>query len=269
MNDIVCPISQKSMKPIFAETILNKYLVTYYYCEESGLLKTETAYWLDEAYISPIANTDTGILQRNIYNSLFLEVLLGNLFKGEGKFLDISGGYGILARLMRDKGFDFYTTDKYCSNIFANNFEPEIGFKANALCAFEVLEHIENPKLFLSNTLEEFNCRTLIFSTETFLNDQIPDKSWQYYSFETGQHITFYQPRTLQLLADSLQLSYYMINPSMHLITDLKLSPTLRYIISKYKLLKILSLCFEFKFPNKSKSLDDHIYISKGLKKSR
>ncbi|MBE9194446.1 hypothetical protein IQ219_03735 [Synechocystis sp. LEGE 06083] len=104
------------MRPVFKANILGKYSVTYYYCEETGILQTEKPYWLEKVYRSAIADTDTGIMQRNISNSHLLEFLLQLLFRGKGQFLGVSGGYGILARLMRDKGFDFYTTDKYCSN---------------------------------------------------------------------------------------------------------------------------------------------------------
>ncbi|MDM9385349.1 methyltransferase domain-containing protein [Chlorogloeopsis sp. ULAP01] len=87
------------------------------------------------------------------------------MFNGKGKFLDVSGGYGLLTRLMRDIGFDCYTTDKYCQNLFAKAFEPTDKFEADALFAFEVLEHIENPLKFLSKIFMKSGCKTLIFST--------------------------------------------------------------------------------------------------------
>ncbi|MDM9385348.1 hypothetical protein QUB80_32355 [Chlorogloeopsis sp. ULAP01] len=46
--------------------------MTYYFCEESGLLKTEKPYWLDEAYQEAIADTDTGLVRRNISNLIVL-----------------------------------------------------------------------------------------------------------------------------------------------------------------------------------------------------
>jgi len=264
----VCPVSQKLMNPVFTETILGKYPVTYYYCEESGILKTEKAYWLDEAYQSAIAETDTGLVQRNLSNSGCLEIFLQVMFKGEGKFLDVSGGYGLLARLMRDKGFDFYTTDKYCTNLFASSFEPDIEFKADALCAFEVLEHIEDPKTFLAEIFEKYKCKTLIFSTLTFSDNQIPPNSWWYYSFETGQHITFYQPRTLTLLAVSLGLYYYMISSSMHIMTDIKLSGISKLILSNYRVQSYYNRYLRRKRKGMSKTWGDHLFISDRIKKN-
>src|SRR5207248_11610683 len=112
MSDIkICPVTEKQMRPVFSEKILGKYNVIYYYSEESGILQTEKPYWLDEAYQDAIPDMDTGLVGRNLSNRRILEPLLHRLHKKDAKFLDIGGGYGLLARLMRDIGFDFYTFD--------------------------------------------------------------------------------------------------------------------------------------------------------------
>ena len=266
MRHKTCPISEELMIPVFQERILGKYLVTYYFCEKTGILQTENPYWLEEAYSSAIADTDTGIMQRNISNGYLLEFLFQILFRGEGQFLDISGGYGVLTRLMRDKGFDFFTIDKYCKNLFARHFEPYLGFKAKALCAFEVLEHIENPKEFLEEMFEKYGCKTLIFSTLTFDNNKIPSNDWWYYSFETGQHITFYQPRTLSALADSLGLTYYMLNASLHIITDIELSAIQKLIIFNARAKSIYMRFVRRKRRQMSKTWEDHLTIKNNLR---
>ena len=105
-EQIKCPISGSSMEPVFSETICGRHKVTYFYCKECGLLKTEKPYWLDEAYHEAIADTDTGLVNRNICNSNVLEVILSCLSIDKGTFLDVGGGYGLLTRLMRDKILD-------------------------------------------------------------------------------------------------------------------------------------------------------------------
>lgn len=257
------------MELIFSKAILGKYPVNYFYSQESGLVKTENPYWLDEAYQEAIADTDTGLVQRNLSNSRFLEILIPLMFNSEGKFLDVSGGYGLLTRLMRDKGFDFYSTDKYCKNLFAGSFEPEANFKADSLFAFEVLEHIENPLDFLTDIFSRYGCKTIVFSTLTFSNDQIPSQDWWYYAFETGQHITFYQPRTLALMADKLGCNYYMISPEMHIITDKVLSKiSLSILFNKY-LNKIYVGYLKRKRRGMSKTLDDYLIAKEKLKQSQ
>lgn len=265
MNCEKCPISGKPMKPAFSQTILGRHLVTYYYCEESGILKTETPYWLDEAYQEALADTDTGIVMRNIAASKVLERILYHLFNGQGRFLDVSGGYGLLTRLLRDIGFDCYTTDKYCKNLFAKEFEPEEGFQAHALFAFEVMEHLENPCQFLKEIFDKYSCKTLIFSTLTFSN-QIPSKDWYYYSFETGQHITFYQPRTLALLAEMVGSKYYMIGPDFHIMTDIQLSTASRLLLFNKYLRRFYSLYVRLKRKGLSKNWNDYLLLKEKAK---
>lgn len=267
-SQIRCPISNKPMEHVFSETVLGKHLVKYFYCDESGLLKTEPPYWLEEAYQDAIADTDTGLVARNISNSGMLEAVLECLGIRDGKLLDVAGGYGLLARLMRDKGFDCYTTDKYCKNLFAKSFEPNAGFQADAMFAFEVLEHIEDPMQFLSEIFEAYGCQTILFSTLVF-NQRVPPRDWWYYSFEGGQHISFYQARTLEMLADRLKCNYFMLSPALHLITDRTLTKTSRVILSSNRFRKLYSYYARFKRRGKSKTWDDHLKMKDQLRETR
>lgn len=260
---MLSPITQKPMKPVFQKTILQKYNVTYFQCEESGFLTTESPYWLNEAYQSAIACTDTGLVQRNLSNSRWLSVAIKLLLSPKGKYLDIAGGYGLLARLMRDEGFDFYTIDKYCTNIFAPLFEPDKTFSANALCAFEVLEHIENPVSFISENFSHYNCETLFFSTLTFPNGTLPPEDWWYFSCDTGQHISFYQKKTLQMIADSLSLNYYCFSTGLHLITNKQINVFKKNILSQKKLTTLLYFLFFLFYSPESKIWKDHLLLKK------
>jgi hypothetical protein len=64
---------------------------------------------------------------------------------------------------------------------------------------------------------------TLIFSTMLYEGNQPPPLQWWYYSFETGQHISFFQRRTLAVLADKLG-SNFCSNGWLHLISKRKIS---------------------------------------------
>jgi hypothetical protein len=178
-------------------------------CDGCGLLQADEPYWLDEAYRSPIATADTGLVERNLQIARKLACALFFLFDRRGRFADFAGGYGLLTRRMRDIGFDFYWSDPYASNLLARGFEltPEQKPCA-AATAFEVLEHVTDPLAFLRDVLASSGAPAAILSTEIF-EGAPPPPSWPYYSFATGQHVSFYQRRTLAFLARRLSLELY------------------------------------------------------------
>ena len=145
---MICKICNSNAKQVFNSKILKKYDVKYFKCDNCGYLFTEQPYWLDEAYSRSINLSDTGLLDRNIYFSKVLSVLIYFCFNKNGLFLDYAGGYGVFTRLMRDIGFNFYWHDPYTQNLFANGFEKDIkpDSKFELITAFEVFEHLVSPK---------------------------------------------------------------------------------------------------------------------------
>ncbi len=219
-----CRICAADSAPAFSHEILGKYMCTYFFCEHCGFLQTEDPYWLGEAYANAIGSADTGILARNIRTSQILTPLLIWLFGRNNKYLDVAGGYGILTRLMRDRGFNYYWADKYSDNLFAEGFEASPDESYAAISAFEVLEHVTDPIGFLSTALQQGKTRSVVLSTVLFDGRPPQPDSWWYYAFEGGQHISFYQHRTLQTIAKKLGLHCHS-NGSMHLFTDRNLNP--------------------------------------------
>jgi Methyltransferase domain len=215
-----CPICGKKRDIIFNAIILSKYSVSYLLCDECGLLQTEEPYWLDEAYNNAISDTDTGLVARNISISKKLACIIFFLFPKEEKYLDIAGGYGMLTRLMRDIGFDFYWSDKYCENILAKGFEiPYSNKYFTGITAFEVLEHVYNPIEFIKKSLNDAKTSTIIFSTELYQEDLKELNKWWYLALESGQHVSLYQLKTLKFIANKLSLNFYSFK-NIHIITD-------------------------------------------------
>jgi hypothetical protein len=219
-KSLTCPICESKREHCFTEKLMHKYEVQYLYCDSCGLLQTEEPYWLNEAYENAIADADTGLTARNIAISRKLACVLFLWFPRHGKYLDNAGGYGMLTRLMRDIGFDFYWFDQYCENYLAKGFERDrAALPFSAVTAFEVLEHVSDPLKFIGDSLKESQSSTMIFSTELFVDTPPRPNAWQYYAFATGQHISFYQKRTLQVLAQKLSLNFYS-SKGLHIITD-------------------------------------------------
>lgn len=232
-----------------------KYPCSYYFCEQCGFLQTEEPYWLNEAYSNAIGKSDTGIIHRNIRASLTLSPIFLFLFGRSCRYLDIAGGYGILTRIMRDKGFDYYWSDKYCENIFAIGFEANEKESYSALSAFEVVEHTANPIEFLSEAMRRSKSKTILFSTVLFESSPPKPDSWWYYAFDGGQHISFYQRKTLLVIAKRLGLHCYS-SGSTHLLTDKHVNKYLYGILASRIFIRIAS--FVIPLFMKSKTMSDY-----------
>lgn len=184
---------------IFTGTILNKYSCEYHRCPQCDFLFIPDPSWLKEAYSAAIAATDVGLLSRiQLYFPIIKNFIEENkLFCESSAFLDYGGGYGILTRIMRDQGYNFFHYDKYCENLFARYFDLEhYGHSHNnfsLVTAIEVFEHLDDP---LATIQELFSLSDTIFFTTELVGDTV-DPNWWYFASETGQHISFFSMRTL------------------------------------------------------------------------
>jgi len=228
-----CTVCQTVMREVYQATILEKYIVSYFYCDSCGFLRTESPYWLDEAYSSAIASSDTGLISRNfrVARALAALLFLALRYDGKGRWLDYAGGYGMLTRLMRDKGFDFYWSDKHAPNLFAQEFGHEEGAIYDGVTAIEVLEHTEDPVAFLANLLQLSRTRTVVFTTELCPSPLPRPEEWWYFGLNTGQHIAFFQKRTLEAIAARLGVRY-MCAGSLHVFSEQLPSKALTRIAS-------------------------------------
>ena len=206
---------------LFTAKVLNKYDVTYFKCKETGFIQTEEPYWLAEAYSSAITKLDLGLASRNEYLRDMVVPVLAKLFNTDAKFLDYAGGYGLFTRLMRDKGYDFYHTDAYCQNLFAEFFDLTdlpTNTKFELVTAFEVFEHLPDPVAELAK-ISQF-ADHILFST--VLQPETPLTStsdWWYFIPETGQHVALYTEKSLAVLGAKFGYNFYTDGIGTHLFT--------------------------------------------------
>ena len=209
---MICKICSTESSSWFKERIMQSHLVEYFYCKNCGFLQTEEPYWLEEVYKDPVSIFDTGAAARNILVARKLTTLLFFMFYGKGAYVDYAGGFGLLTRLMRDAGFDYYWTDRYADNMFSRGFSlKKLGEneKLTAVTSIECFEHLPDP---LSSISEMFSISdTLIFTTEIMMEPPPEPSDWWYYTFSRGGHISFYSKRTLDYLACLFNVKYYKV----------------------------------------------------------
>lgn len=206
--------------------ILNKYDIKYFNCGKCGFIQTEDPYWLKEIYSDAIKQSDIGLLKRNIDLLNPTRAVIKFQFNKKGKFVDYGAGYGIFVRMMRDAGFDFYWSDKYCDNLFAKDFEAADAKTAKAkyemLTAYEVFEHLEDPIQETEEMLKYSD--SIMFSTYLLPSHKPKPGEWWYYGPDHGQHISIYTKQSLKILGGRFNLNLYSNDKSIHLLSKRKLN---------------------------------------------
>jgi hypothetical protein len=241
-----CKICGSPAKQLFNKKVLAKYSVNYYQCTNCNFIQTDEPYWLNEAYSNAITATDIGLINRNVYFTEICTALLRLCgFDAKKKYLDYGGGYGIYVRMMRDKGFNFYWTDEYCENLYAKKFSADIS-KQNKeyelVTAFEVFEHLANPVKEIEKILRYSD--SILFSTQLVNSADTALENWWYIAPEHGQHVAFYDIKTLHYIGAKYGLNVYSNNATLHLLTPKKLSSFKFKLSSHIRLAKLYNLIF-------------------------
>lgn len=234
---MLCRICRNQTNFAFSALVLSKYEASYNSCANCGYLFATDPHWLSEAYKTSRPSSDTGNVRRNISISAKLACFLYGAMneRVKDRYVDLAGGYGMLTRMMRDYGFDYFWHDPYEKNLLAQGFEFDI---KDGLCtaatAFEVLEHVIDPIAFMEECLASTGADMLIFTTVLY-GDSIPNpNTWWYYAFLDGQHIGFFQKRTLEVLAKKLGF-YFTTANQLHIFSKKKI-PRLLVMLTTNKI---------------------------------
>ena len=243
-NNVRCRICSAESASFSRAKILDRHDVEYFRCPACGYVQTEEPYWLAEAYADAITHADVGLVQRNLRRAPIVTALIGAFFRADGKFIDYGGGYGLLVRLMRDAGFDFYRYDRHCANLFAQGFEaePEGRGEYELLTAMELFEHFADPIGEIEGML---GYSRSIFFTTLLLPEPTPRPGeWWYYVPDQGQHVSFYTRKSLEVIAERFGLALVTDGVSRHLLTERRISGPLFNAVSKYKAAVLLAPLF-------------------------
>ena len=229
-----CIICETATQEVFRAKILGKYEAPYFECPSCGFLRVPDPFWLAESYASAITALDIGLIKRNLELREVVTAIIRTYFDTSGKFVDYGGGYGMLVRLLRDRGLDFYRQDIYAENLFARNFDlaDTNCAKFEVLTAFEVFEHLENPVAEVKKMLELSD--NILFSTELQPRPHPTPDTWWYILPEIGQHISFFSRHSLEALAQRMGLHLSSNGKNLHILSRRKISAPLLFRVLSY-----------------------------------
>lgn len=208
-----CPCCGNPCMAFDSAVILSHIEALYFRCPACGLVRTEDPNWLDEAYSQPITALDIGLLGRCLHLAKVTEAAVRSM-PGTSRCLDWAGGYGVLTRLLRDRGLDFRHHDPHTRNLFATDLEGDPSGSWDLITLYEVFEHLTDPLSDLKPLSE--SAPVLLFTTELLPEPTPRLDSWWYYTPETGQHVTFYTSNALSALASRLGMSFVSDGKSFH-----------------------------------------------------
>ena len=103
----------------------------------------------------------------------------------------------LFTRILRDYHLNCYNYDAYSKSIYAKNFTKPNFKKADMVTSFEAVEHFSNPQKEF-NKMFKFKPHFALITTKLFSGQK---KNWDYFEYETGQHIFFYTKKALRIIA--------------------------------------------------------------------
>lgn len=237
-TEVLCRVCGGATRSFGVEIVLGRFEAAFVRCDSCGAIVAAEPNWLSEAYTEAIARRDIGLVSRNVHLAKRIDRILAASQPTLSRGLDFGAGNGMFVRMMRDRGYDFRYSDRYGPNLFAQGFELEgDGFDPEVVTALEVVEHLIDPVAELRNVVSE--AEVLVVSTLLVPEPPPPLRDWWYYSLESGQHITLFTARALQVLAE--QLGFHVVSlGSLHVMSRQRPNERLLRAADKFGSLTVL-----------------------------
>ena len=139
-------------------------------------------------------------------------------YKSQVIGLDYGGGSGRTCERLRELGYAFDVYDPFGER----RLTPEYAGRYNFCTAFEVAEHVPDPRGFIGAIVEMASKERLAILIGTQLHDGIVTNasrlSWWYAAPRNG-HISIYSRRSMEILARQFGFDYTRLSPRTHLFT--------------------------------------------------
>jgi hypothetical protein len=221
-----CVVCNKTTEPLFDVQILRKYQKTLQVCNGCGCSFFPKPDWLDEAYSKAISDLDTGLLERAVdISNVLTPFLFFSKFRRD-KIRDFGGGIGVLARMMRDRGFRMSSHDPLAETVFS--LPPEETADAQVITMVEVLEHLTEP---MTSIRELSSQSSLIFISTLAVPKGGIESNWWYLLPDTGQHIFFPSTDSFELIAKQIGWKYCGNGKNLHVLSADRLNVFQRLVI--------------------------------------
>ena len=194
--------------------------IPYYRCQSCGYLFTNAMDdWSDDDFKNLIYNdeyikTDPPFTyDRPKGNADLLDKIFGKN-KGVLTMLDYGGGNGLMAKMLKNKGFSAKSYDP-----FHDNPNIQKGRRYHLVTAFEVVEHVPNQKKLFADMLGFIgDTGVLFFSTLLQNNDFAEDGiNWWYICPRNG-HVGFHTPQSLKAVVEPLGYKYFKLTDDLHMV---------------------------------------------------
>jgi len=231
MSEVSCIICEARAQKIFEVLILRKYPRDLYRCDVCGGCFFPNPDWLSEAYSKAISDLDTGIIERglDIANVVTPFLFLSKL--RHASVLDYGGGLGVLARILRDRGFDASSYDPLAESVFSLPKTSHQHF--DFVTMVEVFEHLEDPVTTITELSEQTN---LIFISTLCIPGGVIDTNWWYLLADTGQHINFPTKSSLETLAKKIGWTLTSNGNNLHLLSRYSPSKAQRFLVKHQRI---------------------------------
>lgn len=197
-------------------------LIDYFFCENCGFCFSPEIYsWDVEKLSNKIYNDDyikidpDYIDLRPRLNASSLEKIVKKN-KHKIKHLDYGGGRGLLSQLLSESGWNSTSYDPF---FHSNSYFENLG-KFDLITAFEVFEHVPNPKKLLTDLSALLAGDGVIIFSTVLSDGEISAKqplTWWYASPRNG-HISLFSKNSLSLLSQEHGFQNASFSAGVHIM---------------------------------------------------
>jgi 2-polyprenyl-6-hydroxyphenyl methylase/3-demethylubiquinone-9 3-methyltransferase len=194
--------------------------IPYYACGSCGYLFTNA-----------MDNWSHDDFKNHVYNDAYIKTdppftydrpkgnadLLERLFGGARSvltLLDYGGGNGLLAKMLKGKGFCAKSYDP-----FHDNPNIQKGRRYHVVTAFEVVEHVPDQKALFADMLTYIGDTGVLFFSTLLQNDDFAHDGmdWWYICPRNG-HVGFHTRQSLKILAERFGYKYVHLTDELHMM---------------------------------------------------